>query len=68
VGDDSAGPACGLFAWWWLGGFSVAGTLIALLTVAAVLGSQPVLVFLSIAVLGAIAGLVVGSASHRWWC
>lgn len=60
MGDDSARPACGLFAWWWLGGFCFAGTIIALLTLAAVLGSLPFLGFLGIAVLGAIVGLLVG--------
>jgi hypothetical protein len=60
VGDDSARPACGLFVWCWLGGFCFAGTTIAVLTLAAVLGSMPFLAFLGIAVLGAIAGLLVG--------
>ena len=60
VGDDSARPACGLFASWWLGGFCFAGTTIALLTLAAVLGSVAFLAFLGIAVLGAIVGLLVG--------
>jgi hypothetical protein len=45
VSDGSAGPACGLFAWWWLGGFCFAGTIIGLLTLAAVLGSVPFLAF-----------------------
>lgn len=58
VSDDSAGPACGLFAWWWLGGFCFAGTIIGLLTLAAVLG-RPFLAFLRIGVLGAIMGLLV---------
>jgi hypothetical protein len=58
-GDDSARPAWALFAWWWLGGFCFAGTFIAVLTLAAVLGSMPFLVFLGIAVLGAIVGLLV---------
>jgi hypothetical protein len=60
VGDDRARPACGLFPWWWLGGFGFAGTIIALLTLAAVLGSVPFLAFLGIAVFGAIVGLSVG--------
>lgn len=60
MGDDSARPACGLFAWWWLGGFCFAGTTIAVLTLAAVLGSVAFFAFLGIAVLGAIVGLLVG--------
>ncbi len=60
VGDDSARPACGPVAWWWFGGFSLAGTLIALLMLAPLLGSRPFLAFLGIAVLGAIVGLLVG--------
>jgi hypothetical protein len=60
VGDDSARPTCGLFALWWLGGFSFAGTIISLLTLTAVLGSQPLLESLAVAVLGAIVGLLVG--------
>ena len=51
-----------MFAWWWLGGFSFAGITIALLTLAAMLGSVPFLAFLGIAVLGAILGLLVGFA------
>jgi hypothetical protein len=60
VGDDSARPACGLFGWWWLGGFCFAGKTIAVLALAAVLGSVAFLAFLGIAVLGAIVGLLVG--------
>ena len=60
VGDDSARPACGLFAWWYLGGFCFAGTIIALLTLAAVLGRVPFLAFLGSAFFGAVVGLLVG--------